>query len=60
MAVFSGFYENPGLPPSGDARGLVPLHRDDRRNGRNGHQSRSPLPLISLVIIEAKDHVMVH
>jgi hypothetical protein len=28
MAVFSGLYESPGPPPSGDARGIVPLHCD--------------------------------
>ncbi len=26
MAVFSGFYESPGPPPLGDARGIVPPH----------------------------------
>ncbi len=36
MAVFSGLYESPGPPPSGNARGIVPPHRDDHRNG---HQS---------------------
>ena len=36
MAVFSGLYESPGPPPLGDARGIVPPHRDDHRNG---HQS---------------------
>ena len=36
MVVFSGLYESPGLPPSGNARGIVPPHRDDHRNG---HQS---------------------
>ena len=36
MAVFSGLYESPGPPPSGNARSIVLLHRDDRRNG---HQS---------------------
>ncbi len=36
MAVFSGLYESPRPPPSGDARGIVPPHRDDHRNG---HQS---------------------
>ena len=36
MAVFSGLYESPGPPPSGDARSIVPPHRDDHRNG---HQS---------------------
>ena len=28
MAVFSGFYENPGPPPLGDARGIVLPHPD--------------------------------
>ena len=60
MAVFSGFYESPGLPPLGDVRGIVPPHCDDRQNSRNGHQSHSPPPPILLVIIVAKDHVMVH
>jgi hypothetical protein len=32
MAVFSGLYESPGPPLSGDARGIVPPHR-------NGHQN---------------------
>ena len=36
MVVFSGLYESPGPPPSGDARGIVPLHRDHHQNG---HQS---------------------
>jgi len=36
MAVFSGLYESSGPPPSGDARGIVPPHRDHHRNG---HQS---------------------
>ena len=36
MAVFSGLYESPGHPPLGDARGILPLHRDHHRNG---HQS---------------------
>ncbi len=29
MAVFSGFYESPGPPPSGDASGKVPPHCND-------------------------------
>ena len=39
MAVFSGLYESPGPPPSGDARGIVPPHRNGHRNGhqRGGH-----------------------
>jgi len=34
--VFSGLYESPGPPPSGDARGKVPPHHGDHQNG---HQS---------------------
>ena len=60
MVVFSGFYESPGPPPLGDACGIVPPHCNDRRNGQNGHQSHSSPPPILLVIIVAKDHVMVH
>ncbi len=38
MAVFSGLYESPGPPPSGDVRGIVPPHCDDHRNGQqSGH-----------------------
>jgi len=36
MDVFSGFYESPGPPSSGDAHGIVPPHRNDHPNG---HQS---------------------
>ena len=36
MAVFSGLYESTGPPPLGDARGILPPHRDHHRNG---HQS---------------------
>ncbi len=34
MAAFSGFYESHEPPPSGDARGIVPAHRDGHQNGR--------------------------
>jgi len=34
MAAFSGFYESHEPPPSGDARGIVPPHCDDHRNGQ--------------------------
>ena len=34
MAAFSGFYESHEPPPSGDARGIVPAHRDGHRNGQ--------------------------
>ena len=36
MVAFSGFYESHKPPPSGDVRGIVPLHRDGHRNS---HQS---------------------
>jgi hypothetical protein len=36
MAVFSGFYDCPGPPPSGDGHCIVPPHCDDHQNG---HQS---------------------
>jgi hypothetical protein len=36
MVAFSGFYESHKPPPSGDACGIVPLHRDGHQNG---HQS---------------------
>jgi len=36
IAAFSGFYESPRPPPSGDACDIVPPHRDDHQNG---HQS---------------------
>ena len=34
MAVFSGFYESPGPPSSGNVRGIVPPHRDGHQNGQ--------------------------
>jgi hypothetical protein len=36
MAVFSGLCESPEPPPSVDARGIVPPHRNHHQNG---HQS---------------------
>ena len=36
MVAFSGFYESHKPPPSGDARGIIPPHRDGHQNG---HQS---------------------
>jgi hypothetical protein len=36
MVAFSGFYESHKPPPSGDARGILPLHRDHHQHG---HQS---------------------
>ena len=38
MAAFNDFYESPGLPPSGDERGIVPAHRHDHQNRQqSGH-----------------------
>jgi len=38
MAAFSGFYESPGLPPSGDACDIAPAHRHNHQNGQqSGH-----------------------
>jgi len=34
MAAFSGFYESHKPPPSGDARGIAPAHRDGHRNSQ--------------------------
>jgi len=34
MAAFNGFYESHEPPPSGDARGIVPAHRDGHRNSQ--------------------------
>jgi len=34
VAATSGFWSSPGLPPLGDALGIVPAHRHGQRNGR--------------------------
>jgi len=34
MAACSGFYESHEPPPLGDARGIVPPHRDGYQNGQ--------------------------
>ena len=34
MAMFSGFYESHEPPPSGDALGIVPPHRNGHQNGK--------------------------
>ena len=34
MVAFSGFYESHEPPPSGDARGIAPPHRDGHQNGQ--------------------------
>jgi hypothetical protein len=60
MAEFSGFYESPGPPSSGDVLGISPAHRHGYRNGPRRRCIYSPPPPISIAIIVAKDHVMVH
>jgi len=44
MAAFSGFYESPGPPPSGDARGIAPSHHHGFQNGQRRRYIRSLLP----------------
>jgi len=34
MVAFSGFNESHEPPPSGDARGIVPPHRNGHQNGQ--------------------------
>jgi len=34
MAAFSGFYENPGPPSSGNAHGIAPSHCHGYQNGQ--------------------------
>jgi len=34
MVAFSGFYESHKSPPSGNACGIVPPHRNDHQNGQ--------------------------
>ncbi len=34
MGAYSGFYESHEPPPSGDAHGIVPAHRNSHRNGQ--------------------------
>ena len=34
MVAFSGFYDSHKPPPAGDARGIVPPHRDGHQNGQ--------------------------
>ena len=58
--VASGFYESPGPPSSGDVLGISPAHRHGYRNGPRRRCIYSPPPPISIAIIVAKDHVMVH
>ena len=44
MAAFSGFYESPGPPPSGNVRGITPFHRHDYPNGQQRRYIHLPSP----------------
>ena len=59
MAEFSGFYESPGPPSSGDALGISLAHRNGYRNDPRQKCIRSSPPPFLLGVIIAKDHVMV-
>jgi len=60
MAEFSGFYESPGPPSSGDVLPITPAHRHGHQNCPQWRCICSPPPPISIAVIVAKDHVMVH
>ena len=60
MMAFSGFYESPGHPSSGNACGIAPSHRNGHRNGPQRRCIRLSLPPFSIAVIVAKDNVMVH
>ncbi len=60
MAEFSGFYESPGPSSSGNLLCISPAHRDGHRNGLRRRCICSPPLPISIAVIVAKDHVMVH
>jgi len=59
MAEFSGFYESPGPPSSGDVLGISLAHRNGYRNDPRRKCIRSSPPPFLLGVIIAKDHVMV-
>ena len=59
MAAFSGFYESPRPPSSGDVRGIVPAHCHGHRNGLQRRFFHFLLPPFLPGIIVAKKHVMV-
>jgi hypothetical protein len=52
MVAFSGFYESHEPPPSGDARGIVPPHRNGHRNGE---QSEYMCIIVELIAALAAD-----
>ncbi len=49
MRAFSGFYESPGPPSSGNDRGIAPLHHHAHQNGPLRRCICSPPPPISLL-----------
>ncbi len=51
MAAFSGFYESHEPPPSGDARSIVPLHRDGHRKASK--EGKFCIIVVSIVAMEA-------
>ena len=59
VVAFSGFYESPGPPSSGNARGIAPSHRHGYQKGPRWRCFCSLSPTFSPGIIEAKNHVMV-
>ncbi len=62
MAASSGFWWSPGHghAASGDALRIAPVHCHGHRNGPRRRCIHSPQPPISIAVIIAKDHVMVH
>jgi hypothetical protein len=60
MAVLSSFYKSPGLHPSVDAHGIRLVHRHGHHIGLQRRCICSPPAPISIDVIIAKDHVMVH
>jgi len=59
VVAFSGFYESPGPPSSGNARGIAPSHRHGYQKGLRWRCFCSLSPTFLLGIIVAKNHVMV-
>ena len=60
MTASSGLRCSPGHAASGDAACSASTPHHGHRNGLQRRGIGSPLPPISLGIIVAKDHVMVH
>jgi len=60
MAASSGFRCSPGHATSGNAACIAATPHHGHQHGPQRRGIRSPPPPISLGIIAAKDHVMVH